>query len=498
MFAFPEQASRKEIRPQPGPQEQFLSSSADIAIAGGAAGSGKSWGLLMEAIRHIGVEGFGAVIFRRTSPQITNEGQLLDTSMKFYPGLGGDYKQTSMEWIFPPHGCRVKFAHMEHEKNRFDWDGSQIALIGFDQLEHFTARMFWYMLSRNRSTCGVEPYIRATCNPTDMNNDDQLWLRQLLDWWIDRDSGYPIAERSGVIRWFVRSESDELVWADTRGELLDRAGPDADPKSITFIPGTVYDNKILLRENPEYLSNLKLLGKSDRDRLLGGNWNVRATAGLVFLDEWFSYYGGLTRVQPEWSSMNHFIAGDPAATKREAVVSGDELKTDWWTIVVGATPKGVSAVDAVNVYVREAWRGRVTKDAYVRKFRELYEKYKPIAAGIESTAAQEYLAQDLERYMPVRRAERTTDKIARAYWLQPFFEQRRIWFLDPIARNGDETWRALEQELIQFPPVKGGHDDLFDALQTMVELAMEFRSVGSTGLCASSLDSTDRRDYELD
>lgn len=35
---FPTTAETIEIRPQPGPQEAFLSSPADIAIYGGAAG----------------------------------------------------------------------------------------------------------------------------------------------------------------------------------------------------------------------------------------------------------------------------------------------------------------------------------------------------------------------------------------------------------------------------------------------------------------------------
>ena len=64
-----------EIRPQTGKQEQFLSTPADIAIYGGGAGSGKTWALLLEPLRHINNPKFGAVIFRRTYPQITNEGR---------------------------------------------------------------------------------------------------------------------------------------------------------------------------------------------------------------------------------------------------------------------------------------------------------------------------------------------------------------------------------------------------------------------------------------
>ena len=43
----------KVIRPQKGPQEKFLATSADIAIYGGAAGGGKTYAILMEPLRYI-------------------------------------------------------------------------------------------------------------------------------------------------------------------------------------------------------------------------------------------------------------------------------------------------------------------------------------------------------------------------------------------------------------------------------------------------------------
>ena len=65
--------SRREgiLAPQPGPQEQFLSTPADIAVYGGAAGGAKTFGLLLEPIIHFDNSGFGAVIFRRDATQIT-------------------------------------------------------------------------------------------------------------------------------------------------------------------------------------------------------------------------------------------------------------------------------------------------------------------------------------------------------------------------------------------------------------------------------------------
>jgi phage terminase large subunit-like protein len=236
---------------------------------------GKSFSLLLEPLRHVHVKGFDAVIFRRTSPEITNAGGLWDESYKIYPALNAHSNASDLKWFFPPYDNSVHFAHMEHEKDRFSWLGAQVALIEFDELTSFTEEQFFYMLSRNRTTCGVRPYIRASTNP-----DADSWVAQLIAWWINQETGFPIPERAGVLRWFLRLES-EFVWADT-AEELHRKYPDIPPKSLTFVPGLVYDNVILMKSDPGYIANLYALPLVERARLLEGNWKIRPSAGLVF------------------------------------------------------------------------------------------------------------------------------------------------------------------------------------------------------------------------
>jgi hypothetical protein len=65
-------ALRTTISAQAGPQTEFLQTAADMCIYGGAAGGGKTVGLILEPLRYVGrVPGFQAVFFCRTTPQIT-------------------------------------------------------------------------------------------------------------------------------------------------------------------------------------------------------------------------------------------------------------------------------------------------------------------------------------------------------------------------------------------------------------------------------------------
>src|ERR1700730_18570168 len=284
-MAFPFAAT---IAAQPGPQTEFLRSAADICIYGGAAGGGKTTGLILEPLRHVSwVANFTAVFFRRTMPQITNPGALWDESLNFYPRLGGIPHLRMREWRWPRG--KIKFSHLQFDTTVYDWQGAQITLICFDELTHFSAHQFFYMVSRNRSTCGVRPYIRATCNP-----DSESWVADFLSWWIDPESGLPVPERAGVLRYFIRV-AEKIEWAD-RPEELTRNHPRAAelppgiepprPISVTFIPATVFDNPALLRVNPEYLAWLLSLPTLERERLLGGNWKIRPAAGLYFKREW--------------------------------------------------------------------------------------------------------------------------------------------------------------------------------------------------------------------
>lgn len=267
-----------QIGPQQGPQTHFLECDADVVFYGGAAGGGKTYALLLEPLYDVSNSKFGAVIFRRTTKQVRSEGGLWDTATELYSSIGADLNQAELKATFPS-GAKVTFAHMEHDKNRYDWQGSQIPLICFDEITHFTWKQVSYMFSRNRSTSGAKARIRGTCNP-----DPDHWIRGFIDWWIGKD-GYAIPERSGVIRYFIIN-GDDITWADSEKELLNNH-PGCLPKSFTFIKSSLDDNKILVDADPSYRANLEAMNRVEREQLLGGNWNIRPSAGMYFRRSYF-------------------------------------------------------------------------------------------------------------------------------------------------------------------------------------------------------------------
>lgn len=420
------------IEPQPGPQTQFLQSAADIVFYGGSAGGGKTYALLLECLYDVNNKDFGAVIFRRTTKQVTSEGGLWDTATDLYSPLGAKANQNDLALKFPS-GAKVTFAHMEHEKNRLDWQGSQIPLIGFDEITHFTWKQFVYMLSRNRSTSGAKSRMRGTCNP-----DPDSWVRRFIDWWID-DEGFAILERSGVVRYFV-IEGDDVIWADTEEELTDD-NPKRRPKSFTFIRSSIEDNKILLESDPDYLANLQALTRVERAQLMDGNWNIRPSAGSYFRRSDFEVVGSA----PSGGSIVR--AWDQAGT--EAKKDSDDPD---WTVgfmmkkcpdgtyycmgmerfrvdasKVDQKIKNTASQDGVNVKIRLAQDPGQAGKSQARAQTKMLSGYtvtaKPVT-GDKETRAKPFSSQ----------VEAGNVKVVRGDWNEAFFNELEAF---PLAAHDD-------------------------------------------------------------
>ncbi len=292
------------IVPNYGAQSRFILCEAQIVFYGGAAGGGKTFGGLLSFTPHVNKPYFKGVMFRRETTDITKLGGLADESRDLYTNLKGDFNQANFRWTWrkgEQDESVIQLSHMQHEKNKYDHKGGQYCMVMFDEITTFSETMVWYIWGRCRIPqfpdktykCPMSfPLMRATTNP-----DADSWVRDFIDWWID-DKGFAIPARSGVIRWFVKDpHKGGWHWEDSKIALdvwISNAYRDLKPKerplstSFTFIPSDLSDNPYL-NDDGVYRTTLTNQDPVESARLLGGNWNIKASAGSMFQPDWVEF-----------------------------------------------------------------------------------------------------------------------------------------------------------------------------------------------------------------
>lgn len=267
----------RNLGPQPGPQERFLASSADIALYGGSANSGKSLCLLLDCLGYVENPMWNGILFRRHAKDFRDKGSIYEKAKRVFAGTGARFRAGADMDVTWPSGASLSFRHLDGA-NFLDYQGQEYAWIGFDEITHFELYWVRYLLTRLRTSAGVRGSMRMSCNP-DPDHEIAEWVEPYL-----LESGVADRSKSGRVRFMaVSSETDELVWADSRGECSTLSGRSpGEVKSFTFIAASPEDNAIGMVENPDYAGNLAMAGKVEEARLRYGNWKVRPETGGMF------------------------------------------------------------------------------------------------------------------------------------------------------------------------------------------------------------------------
>lgn len=270
----------------------LLDDSTDILLCGGGAGGGKSHTCLTKALKYINDPAARVLIVRRTFPMLKIAGGLWDESHSIYKHFGGVPKVQTLTWRFP-NGATIQFAPIPD--NVAEWQGLQASHILVDEAAEFTQEEILFLISRLRSAkYKGHLNITMTCNP---HRDSFLfdWVKFSLD----EVTGIPKPGTENITRWFI-NVGGKVYWENSADELWEKHGKELGlvrysddlkkinffPKSFRFIPLTIYDNPVLLKNNPAYLANLLSQPRVNQLRYLYGSWTAKAIGTGFFRREW--------------------------------------------------------------------------------------------------------------------------------------------------------------------------------------------------------------------
>lgn len=220
-------------QPYPPQVDFFMAQSRYIAY-GGSRGGGKSWAVRTKAmLLALNYPGIQILLLRRTFPEL-RENHVMPLLAKLQ-GVA-DYKSQDKYFIFP-NGSRLVLGYCRNETDVLQYQGQAYEVIFLDEATQFTEFQFQALTEINRSSgmCKVkfEPRMYFSCNPGGVGH---MWVKRLF---IDRK--------------YRNSEREE---------------------DYTFVKATVYDNKYILENSPNYVRTLENLPENRRKAMLYGDWDI--------------------------------------------------------------------------------------------------------------------------------------------------------------------------------------------------------------------------------
>ena len=216
-------------------QKAFLDAKETEVLYGGAAGGGKSYGQVIDALLFaLTYPGSRQLLLRRSFPEL--ERSLIRTARALYPASVFTYRVGEHSGYFA-NGSILDFGYLFSEGDVYQYQSAEYDVIRFDELTHFTKFQYLYMISRVRGANGYPKQIKSSTNPGGIGH---AWVKERF---IDpAPFGTPFLGEDGSRR--------------------------------VFLPAKIEDNRFLTEKDPDYRRRLESLPKEERRALLHGEWNL--------------------------------------------------------------------------------------------------------------------------------------------------------------------------------------------------------------------------------
>lgn len=216
-------------------QAGFISADSAEVLFGGAAGGGKSYGQIVDALYFaLRYPGSKQLILRRTFAELDKS--LIRQSLGLYPKGLYSFNASAHVGRFA-NGSLLDFGYCATENDVYQYQSAEYDVIRFDELTHFTEEQYVYLISRVRGTNGYPKQIKSSTNPGGVGH---TWVKKRF---VDgAPPGVPFIGEDGLRR--------------------------------VFLPSFIDDNTFLMKEDPGYKERLAALPERERRALLFGDWDI--------------------------------------------------------------------------------------------------------------------------------------------------------------------------------------------------------------------------------
>ena len=216
-------------------QKAFVFATEAEVLFGGAAGGGKSYGQMADALLFaLKFPGSKQLVLRRTFAELDKS--LIRLSLSLFPRDIYSFNSSSHTGRFK-NGSIIDFGYCAAEIDVYQYQSAEYDVIRFDELTHFTESQYIYLLSRVRGANSFPKQVKSSTNPGGVGHS---WVKA---------------------RFVDPAPSGESFVGD---DGLDRI----------FIPSLLSDNKFLSEGDPRYKERLLALPEREKKALLYGDWNI--------------------------------------------------------------------------------------------------------------------------------------------------------------------------------------------------------------------------------
>ncbi len=212
-------------------QQEFLRDRHRYVAFGGARGGGKSWAVRTKAkLLAVKYAGIRICIIRKTWAELrSNHIDLLRCELE---GGIAKYRESTKEFTFF-NGSKIFCRYCQNEGDLSKLQGNEFDVVFIDEATQFTEQMFRMISACVRGVNAFPKRVYLTCNPGGIGH---AWVKRLF---VDR-----------------------------------RFTPNEKPDDYSFIRSLVTDNPALMKADPEYAKQLKMLPAKLRRAWLNGDWDI--------------------------------------------------------------------------------------------------------------------------------------------------------------------------------------------------------------------------------